>query len=154
MTLEEISDRMELQRLVVDYAYAIDQRAWDRLDRIFTPDAYIDYRAMGGIDGSYPAIKAWLPQALQHFPAYMHFVGNASLEISGDAARGTIACFNPMVVPQPPGAGGAADTMFLGLWYRDQYRRTADGWRIAERVEQKCYEFNMPEWMKKALRLA
>ena len=168
MKLEEISDRMELQRLVTDYCYAIDERAWDRLDKIFTADAYIDYRAMGGIDGKYPAIKAWLPQALQHFPAYMHFIGNISLEISGDAATGKIACFNPMVIPRQvagahdqdfrspalaPGASGS-DTMFLGLWYLDKYARTRDGWRISERVEKKCYDYGMPEWMKKALKLA
>ena len=37
---------------------------------------YIDYRAMGGIDGPYPRIKAWLGDALKPFPGYMHFIGN------------------------------------------------------------------------------
>ncbi len=151
MKLEEISDRLELQQLIVDYANAIDERKWDRLDRIFTPDAYIDYRAMGGIDGKYPAIRAWLPEALKHFPAYMHLVGNFSCEISGDGATGKVACFNPMVIPRQDGTG--SDTMFLGLWYVDKYQRTKDGWRIAERVEQKCYDYGMPDWMKKALKL-
>ena len=152
MNLQEISDRLELQQLIVDYSYAIDERAWDRLDRIFAPDAYIDYRAMGGIDGKYPAIKAWLPEALKHFPAYMHLVSNFACEIDGDRATGKVACFNPMVIPRQDNKGN--DTMFLGLWYVDQYRRTSDGWRIAERVEQKCYDYGMPEWMKKALKLA
>jgi hypothetical protein len=151
MDLQEISDRLELQQLIVDYANAIDARQWDKLDRIFTPDAYIDYRAMGGIDGKYPAIKAWLPEALKHFPAYMHFVGNFSCEIAGDGATGKVACFNPMVIPRQDGKG--VDTMFLGLWYVDKYQRTKDGWRIAERVEQKCYDYGMPDWMKKALKL-
>lgn len=152
MNLQEISDRLELQQLIVDYAYAIDERKWDRLDRIFTPDAYIDYRAMGGIDGKYPAIRAWLPEALKHFPAYMHFVGNYSCDISGESATGKVACFNPMVIPRQDKSG--IDTMFLGLWYVDKYQRTKDGWRISERVEQKCYDYGMPEWMKKALKLA
>ena len=150
LSLQELSDRAELGRLVVDYTYAIDERAFDRLDAIFTPDAYIDYRAMGGIDGKYPAIKAWLPDALKHFPAFMHFIGNVTLEISGDTATGKVACFNPMVVPKPE---GGSDTMFLGLWYVDRYQRTPQGWRIAERVERSCYNFNMPDWMKKALKL-
>ena len=151
MNLQQLSDRAELEKLVVDYTYAIDEREFERLDAIFTPDAYIDYRAMGGIDGAYPKIKAWLPEALKHFPAFVHFIGNLSFEITGDSAVGKVACFNPMVVPTPE---GGSDTMFLGLWYLDKYTRTKDGWRITERVEKKCYNFNMPDWMKKALKLA
>ncbi|MES1262816.1 MAG: nuclear transport factor 2 family protein, partial [Peristeroidobacter soli] len=60
LSLQEISDRLEIQQLMTDYSHAIDQKNFDALDRIFTPDAYIDYRAMGGIDGKYPKIKAWL----------------------------------------------------------------------------------------------
>lgn len=151
LSLQEISDRMELERLTVDYAYAIDERAFDRLDAVFTPDAYIDYRAMGGIDGKYPDVKLWLAQALAAFPHYMHLTGNFSCDVKGDTATGKIACFNPMVVPNP--AGGAPDTMFLGLWYHDKYVRTSKGWRISERVETKSYDFNMPEWMKVALKM-
>ncbi|MFA5938047.1 MAG: nuclear transport factor 2 family protein [Sinimarinibacterium sp.] len=148
--LQRLADRIELKDLVVRYANAIDRRDFEALDSVFTPDAWIDYRAMGGVDGPYPAVKKWLPQALQHFPAYMHFVGNCGFTIDGDRATGRIACFNPMVVPKPE---GGTDTMFLGLWYVDEYVRTADGWRITRRAEEKCYDFNMPAWMKKALNL-
>ena len=60
LSLEEISDRLEIQQLLVDYSTAIDQRRFDDLDKVFTPDAYIDYRALGGIDGRYPEVKDWL----------------------------------------------------------------------------------------------
>ena len=52
LSLEEISDRLEIQQLLVDYSTAIDTRRFDDLDLVFTPDAYIDYRAMGGVDGN------------------------------------------------------------------------------------------------------
>src|SRR3546814_6895368 len=84
---QQISDRIELEQLVVAYAYAIDERAFERLDRIFTPDAHIDYRAAGGIAGSYPEIRKWLPEALGIFPGYMHFIGNFAFDIDGDSAR-------------------------------------------------------------------
>lgn len=42
LSLEEISDRLEIQQLLVDYSAAIDRRRFDDLDRVFTPDAYID----------------------------------------------------------------------------------------------------------------
>ena len=44
-SLQEISDRLEIQQLLVDYSPAIDQRRFEHLDRVFTEDAYIDYRA-------------------------------------------------------------------------------------------------------------
>lgn len=139
-----------LQQLVIDYANAIDRRDWNALDRVFTPDAYIDYRAMGGIDGKYPQIKAWLQQALAPFAASMHLTGNFSCAIAGDRATGSTACFNPMVI-QPPG-GGAPETMFFGLWYDDQFVRTADGWRIAQRVTRRAFDFGVPGWLTKALK--
>ena len=43
----EISDRLEIQQLLVDYSTAIDLRRFDDLDAVFTPDAYIDYTALG-----------------------------------------------------------------------------------------------------------
>jgi hypothetical protein len=151
LDLQEISDRLELERLVVDYAYAIDERAFERLDDIFTADAEIDYTAMGGIKGTYPQIRKWLPEALGVFPGYMHFNGNFRFDIDGDTARGRIACFNPMVLPKADGTAGAGETMLLGLWYEDRYRRTAQGWRIVSRSETYSYQFNMPEAFKQAM---
>ena len=69
LSLAEISDRLEIQQLMVDYSTAIDRRRFDDLDRIFTSDAYIDYRATGGVDGRYPEVKAWLADVLPNFPA-------------------------------------------------------------------------------------
>ena len=48
LSLAEISDRLEIQQLVVDYSTAIDQRRFDDLDAVFTPDAYIDLQADKG----------------------------------------------------------------------------------------------------------
>ena len=42
LSLQEISDRLEIQQLLVDYSTAIDLGRFDDLDRVFTPDAYID----------------------------------------------------------------------------------------------------------------
>lgn len=142
-----LADRLDLQQLVTDYAYAIDERAFERLDRVFTPDAYIDYRAAGGIDGLYPVIRAWLPQALKPFPAFMHLIGNLSFEVEGDRACGKLACLNPMVVPRP--GGGGEDMMILGLWYLDEYQRTTAGWRICRRVERKGPAWNVSDAMRR-----
>lgn len=146
--LQTISDRLEIQQLHADYSDAIDRRNWDALDRVFTPDAHIDYTAMGGIKGAYPVIKTWLAETLARFPHYYHLVSNLQLTIDGDSANSRIVCFNPMVL-QPPGQ--TATVMFFGLWYLDRLVRTDQGWRIAERVEEKCFDYGVPAALAQAL---
>lgn len=154
LSIEEISDRLEIQDLLIAYSTAIDTRRFDDLDRVFTPDAYIDYRAMGGIDGRFPEVKAWLAHVLPNFPAYAHMLGNVDIRLAGDTATARTLCFNPMVLGAAPaatsGAGAAppADTgateqpqvLFCGLWYEDEFARTGDGWRMSRRVEVKCFD--------------
>ena len=147
MSLGEISDRLEIQQLMTAYSNAIDRRDFDRLDTVFTPDAHIDYRAMGGIDGRYPEVKAWLGPALKSFPSYYHLIANTEIVLAGDNATSRTVCFNPMEVPLPQGGN---QVMFLGLWYVDKLVRTSDGWRISERVEESCYQHNVPAHVRAA----
>jgi len=135
LSLEEISDRLEIQQLMVDYSSAIDQRRFDDLDQVFTSDAYIDYRATGGVDGRYPEVKKWLADVLPNFPAYSHMLGNFDIRISGDTAKSRTVCFNPMVMGGDPG-----QIYFVGLWYVDEFARTGDGWRMVSRIEEKCFD--------------
>jgi hypothetical protein len=145
LSLQEISDRMEIQQLMIDYSSAIDQHEFDRLDEVFTSDAYIDYRAMGGIDGHYPEVKAWLKPALAAFPHYCHMIGNMAIKVTGDTASSRTICFNPMEVDL---GSGQRQVMFLGLWYVDKFVRTPRGWRISERVEEACYAHNVPSGVR------
>jgi len=145
LSLQEISDRMEIQQLITVYANAIDRRDFDALDRVFTADAYIDYRALGGIDGRFPEIKAWLAQVLPTFPRYTHLVGNIEIAFSGDTAWARTTCINPMEVTLP---GGGTQVMLLGLWYVDKIVRTRDGWRMSERVEEPGFQHNVPEHIR------
>lgn len=146
-----IDDHHALQRLVTEYANAIDAREWDRLDQVFSADAWIDYSAMGGIAGCYADIRKWLPGSLGHFASFMHLIGNFHFEIQGDSASGRIACINPMVLKGP--IPGLQRTVVFGFWYEDIYRRTENGWRITARTERKCYSLNEPLWMKIAKRI-
>jgi SnoaL-like domain len=135
LSLAEISDRFEIQQLLIDYSTAIDTRQFDDLDHVFTADAYIDYRAMGGIDGRFPEVKAWLAQVLPNFLAYAHMLGNFDVRIDGDTASSRTICFNPMVL-----GGEQNQILYCGLWYDDEFIRTAEGWRMSRRVETKCFD--------------
>ncbi|MBC2660216.1 nuclear transport factor 2 family protein [Novosphingobium flavum] len=141
LSLQEISDRLEIDDLLARYCHAIDSRDWDALDAVFTPDARIDYSETGGAAGSYPEIKAWLPRALERFPAYQHMIATTRLELEGDAARARTILFNPMVHRDE---AGREQVFFIGLWYRDRLVRTDAGWRIAERHEEMTYAHNVP----------
>jgi SnoaL-like protein len=139
LSLAEISDRLEIQQLLVDYSTAIDQRRFDDLDRVFTPDAYIDYRPLGGIDGRYPEVKAWLVEVLPNFPMYAHMLGNSSARIDGDTAVSRVICFNPTVLGGDS-SGNQDQVMFCGLWYDDECVRVPEGWRISRRVLSRCFQ--------------
>ncbi len=51
MSIEEVSDRFEIYDLLVRYCTAMDTENLDLFDDIFTPDAIIDYKEMGGKRG-------------------------------------------------------------------------------------------------------
>ena len=135
LRIEEISDRLEIQQLLIDYSTAIDQKRFDDLDLVFTSDAYIDYRVSGGVDGHFPEVKAWLKEVLPNFPAYFHMLGNVDVRITGDTATSRAICFNPMVM-----GGDSGQIYFVGIWYVDEFIRTAQGWRMSKRVEEKCFD--------------
>jgi hypothetical protein len=145
LSLQQISDRLEIEDLVYCYSQAIDQQAFDVLDTVFTADAFVDYSAMGGAKGSYPEVKAFLQGALPGLVDYYHMVGNIRLQLDGDRATGRVMCFNPMGVPMPQQQG--PHMMFLGLFYVDEYVRTDAGWRIARRVEERSWGYNVPDWI-------
>jgi hypothetical protein len=135
MSIEEISDRMEIQDLMVRYAYTIDSRDWDALDDVFTPDAHIDYSAFGGTAGDLAATKEFLASAMPMFGTTQHMMAGIAITIDGDSAEAKTQAHNPMTI----GEGDDPDLMFCGQWYVDKLVRTPDGWRIKERVEEKVY---------------
>ena len=141
MTLQAISDRMEIQDLMVAYCYAIDRQNWDELDNVFLPDSLIDYSEMVDFRGNLAQTKEFLKTGLGVLAAYQHSISTSQIKIEGDIAHGRTLCSNPMVVTLP---SGDTHTFFVGLWYRDVFVRTPKGWRIKERYEEKCYSYNVP----------
>lgn len=145
MPLQEMSDRLEIQDLFARYSFAIDDRDYDALDAVFTADATIDYSEAGGAKGSLAEIKRWLPLAMARFPRFQHLAATTQLTLDGDRARSRTILFNPMVHVD---AQGTEQVFFIGLWYRDELVRTAEGWRIAARYEEMAYAYNPPAGME------
>jgi 3-phenylpropionate/cinnamic acid dioxygenase small subunit len=131
VSLQAISDRLEIEGLLSRYAWALDTKEFDGLDDVFTDDAFLDYTSAGGIKGNYPEVKAWLAQVLPHFPAYQHLVTNKHITIDGDTATSRAGFYNPM----GQNKDGGVSYFYVGGEYHDKLVRTDAGWRIKERVE-------------------
>jgi 3-phenylpropionate/cinnamic acid dioxygenase small subunit len=141
LSIGEISDRLEIQDLFTRYCYAIDDRDWDALDDMFTPDARIDYTATGGAAGSLAEMKAWLGTALAPFAMSQHMVSHPLLAIDGDRATSRMILYNPMGMDD---GQGNVSTFFVGVWYHDTLVRTDGGWRIDERKQKLAYTHATP----------
>jgi 3-phenylpropionate/cinnamic acid dioxygenase small subunit len=136
LSLQEISDRIEINDLLIRYTRSIDDKDWELLDSVYTPDADIDYTASGGVAGKYPEIREWLAKALAIFPKTVHFIGNSEIELDGDRATGRTFVYNPMAIPKE---GGEIDMFTVAAYYIDELIRTDAGWRIAKRSEEQVY---------------
>ena len=136
-SVQEISDRLEIQDLIARYSYALDSRDYDALDDLFTDDAVLDYTATGAIKGSLAAMKDFVANAFTMFEGTQHLTTQTMLTFSddGDTAYGKSTCHNPMVF----GGDLKPKMMIVGLWYVDTFVRTADGWKFKTRVEELLY---------------
>jgi SnoaL-like protein len=145
LSLQEISDRLEIQDLLYRYAELIDGKRFDELVDVFSEDAHVDYSAFGGSVGNRAETIAFLAKAMPMFPNTQHSNANVQIRVDGDRAFGRVMCFNPQEIRLP---GGATQVFLLGLWYVDEYVRTGAGWRIRRRCEEKSWVFNVPDFMK------
>jgi 3-phenylpropionate/cinnamic acid dioxygenase small subunit len=140
MTLE-IADRFEIEDLLTRYATAVDTRDWGLYQTVFTADAVIDYTSSGGIRGELEEVTKWLADALSIFSMSQHMVTNRDIRVAGDTATSRSYFYNPMGRTK---RDGTMDLMFVGGYYRDQLRRTAEGWRIAERIQDTAWSSSSP----------
>jgi hypothetical protein len=137
LSLQELSDRIEIDDLLTRYATGVDRRNWDLWESCFTSDARIDYSAFGGIAGSVKEVRAWLEKTLAVFPMSQHMVINREVELEGDTARCRSGFYNPMSLPAKEGE--PQQFWIDGGYYCDRLVRTGQGWRIRERVEEFSY---------------
>ncbi|MEM7412635.1 MAG: nuclear transport factor 2 family protein [Myxococcota bacterium] len=133
---QELSDRIEIDDVLTRYATGVDRKDWDLWETCFTPDAHIDYTAFGGAKGSVKEIREWLEKTMVLFSMSQHLVINREVQLDGDRATARSAFYNPMIWSKGP---NAPFITVDGGYYCDQFVRTPDGWKIAERVEEFSY---------------
>ncbi len=133
LDLQTISDRLEIDDLVMTYTRSVDTLDWPRFKTVFTPDATIDYTASGGMKGTRDEVQEWLAETLPMFSTMQHYICQSEVTIDGDTAVARVYLFNPMTIAQPD---GSAWRMEVGGSYLHQLVRTPDGWRSRELVEE------------------
>lgn len=123
MTEQEIDDRVSIRELLLRYVRAVDARDLGLVASCFTPDAgYRGALAAGTIADALAALFA----AMARYTATRHTITGQSVEIDGDTAHSSADCTAQHWLPD----GGCRT---VGVRYRDDLVRGADGWRITRR---------------------
>ena len=125
-----VEDRLEIADLYARYAHTVDGADHDGWCACFTPDGSLAVpvneilvrgpEALGAFSRAYAARSGGLER---------HLVSNLTVVADGAGARGS--CYLAMLVG---GSGTAPPRLTTTGTYRDELRRTADGWRFAARV--------------------
>jgi hypothetical protein len=122
-------DVLAIQAVVMKHGFVIDDREYDRVGEVFTPDATVDFRdhrfdppAGYGPYVGLPAIRQMMDDLDGLHPVQHMIVCHAIDAASADE----VVVRSKALFPQR--GGGIGDGA-----YRDVLVRTADGWRIKEK---------------------
>ena len=142
----EALDHLAIDRLQRAYADVVDRRAWADLDRLFTPDAVVDLdlvtRDSLRLEGP-TAVGEFIGSAIEEFSFFEFVILNSHIQLAvdGDPDQATARVFMCELRLR---SGEAERSEAFGL-YRDHYRRTPDGWRIAHRRYRSMARFPAAE---------
>ena len=139
-TVEELSDRAEIQDLLVREAHALDKGEWEIWERCFTSDAEIDYSENDGAVGGPAEVRRWLAAVFADFPAAQHLTSNSAISLDGDLASVRSMQYIGVKMIR----GDEERVVISGIWFHDEMRRDEGGWRIASRREELAWRHNFP----------
>ena len=123
MTSATDDDRLAIRELLQRYARGVDTRDLALVASCFTSNAgYRGALAQGTVADALAA----LPAAMARYTATRHTITDHTAEVTGDTAHSTAACTARHWMP----TGGCR---VVGVRYRDELARGADGWRITRR---------------------
>jgi 3-phenylpropionate/cinnamic acid dioxygenase small subunit len=141
LSSEQISDRVEIEDVMTRYCYAVDDRKWDVYRGLFTQNAIIDDRVTGGIQSGVEEHIQYLSKALSRVVLSQHAISTVRIDLSAGSAKVRAQCSCPMVLALE---GEKTQVFFQGLWYRNSFVRTHEGWKISHLVEEGYWTYNMP----------
>jgi hypothetical protein len=134
------ADVEAIQQVKYRYLRAMDTKHWDEFADTMTEDIVGAYGSSLGKELHFDNRKdlvEYLSSAMGPGVVTEHRVTHPEITVNGDTAAGIWYLQDRVIVPE-------FDFMLIGAaFYRDQYRRTADGWRISATGYDRTYEATM-----------
>jgi ketosteroid isomerase-like protein len=130
--LQAIADRVEIEALRGEFTDAVMMRDYGRVGTLFTPDGVLRMPNVPVDLHGLEEIRAWgdrVPTLLEYFVQTTH---PGVIHLDGDTASGR-AYMSELLRMR----NGHSEVNYA--IYHDRYRRTADGWKFAERVYEVRY---------------
>ena len=132
-SLEEVSDRLEINDTIIRYVHALDDHEIDVLDTVFTPDCLFDFTSVGGQRARYSEFKSFLEVLRYTCTRDMHVFGMSRITFLDE--QRTMAKVKSKVL-NPMGAMKDGREVFFQHHgtYDDLFVKLPEGWRIKERT--------------------
>lgn len=135
LSLEEISDRLEISDLYARYVHAVDDREPEPLERIFLPETVFDWTASGGERTQWQVAKHGDFLTGKLFSYVFHVCTNLRIDFDEDGS-GAIVKSKTIHPTGLEDSQGVAKLFQVQGCYTDRLVKTSDGWRITERIWQ------------------
>ncbi|MGB6058766.1 MAG: nuclear transport factor 2 family protein [Microthrixaceae bacterium] len=140
-------DHVAIDRLQRAYADLVNRRAWDELAGVFDPDISITLDLVSRPTVELVGVQefaSFIGPAMERFGFFEFVILNSYIDLwpGGERSAATARVFMCELRTE---VGQTQRSDAFGL-YRDRYRKTYDGWRIAERRYQSLAHFPAGDW--------
>lgn len=135
-----LADVAAIEQVKYRYLWGLDTKHWDDFADTLTEDIQGDYGSSLGEELHFTNradLVDYMRSALGPGFITEHRVTHPEITVTGDEATGRWYLQDRVIVAQ-------FNFMLIGAaFYRDRYRRTADGWRISATGYDRTYEATM-----------
>jgi SnoaL-like domain len=130
MNLETLLSESEIQRQLIKLARGMDEKDWETIESILTPDIYANF-GTGDIHGN-SAVIGIMKLYLENCGTTQHLLGNILIEIDGDTATS-----ESYVSDVHLGKDTSLDIGFRTLGnYSDTWVKIGGKWRMSKRIKK------------------
>jgi SnoaL-like domain len=132
---DRVGDQLAIRQLLATYTWALTDRDWSAWRAVFSDDAQVDYSTAGGPVGPIDDAVGWIEASVGGLDKAVSHGGNEVIAFDGDDSANVRSIYKMIMQI------GADEPTFLEAcgWYLDAVVKTADGWRISQRVEHLAY---------------
>jgi SnoaL-like domain len=136
-----IEDRIEIQNLLANYCFSLDDLDWESFSTLFHPNAILDFTAIGGPKGNPRELIEFLKVFATHVSSWQHTTSTNTLKSLDNYIKSRTAA---QVMTITKSLENTDHVAFYGLWYKDKIIKEQNGWLINERVLQSSWSHNVP----------